>query len=122
MFQTDIPEIHGPGQIKRRTDNFFTPQSQFYDKISVECQRAGVSVDLFLLPSSYTDVFTLGQLCHFTGGQLHYHYNFSGMYLFIVTQYRGSRLIGRLGSRHSVPFIRFSRLTEYPDDTFNTKN
>ena len=26
--------------------------------------------------------------------------------------YSGSRLIGRLGSRHSVPFIRFSRITD----------
>ena len=78
VFQADIPETPGPGQIKRRTDNFFKPQTQFYDKLSADCQRAGVSVDLFLLPTAYTDVFTLGQLCHFSGGQLHYHYNFSG--------------------------------------------
>ena len=30
----------------------------------------------------------------------------------MVIKYSGSRLIGRLGSRHSVPFIRFSRLTD----------
>ncbi|KAI6660298.1 Protein transport protein Sec24C [Oopsacas minuta] len=77
VFQADIPEIQGPGQIKRKTDNFFKPQSSFYDKISADCQRAGICVDLFLLPTAYTDVFTLGQLCHSTGGQIHYHYNFS---------------------------------------------
>ena len=30
----------------------------------------------------------------------------------LVHVHSGSRLIGRLGSRHSVPFIRFSRLTD----------
>ena len=39
--------------------------------------------------------------------------DFFFVYLNIISRkYRGSRLIGRLGSRHSVPFILFSRLTD----------
>ena len=45
------------------------------------------------------------------------HFVISGYFVLsdlVITgvEYSGSRLIGRLGSRHSVPFIRFSQLTD----------
>ena len=38
--------------------------------------KHGVAVELFLTPSTYCDVATLGSLCNTTGGQLHLFQNY----------------------------------------------
>ena len=50
-----------------------------------------------------------------------------GMYYYLLNtnyewEYSGSRLIGRLGSRHSVPFIRLSRLRGFHCIIYNYEN
>ncbi len=47
-----------------------------YQKLAEECVKYGVAVELFLFPSSYADVATLGGFASSTGGELHYYKNY----------------------------------------------
>jgi len=49
-----------------------------YQKLGEDCVKYGVAVELFLFPTSYTDVATLGSFVSSTGGELHYYKNFNG--------------------------------------------
>ncbi len=46
--------------------------------------KYGVAVELFLFPTSYADVATLGSFASTTGGELHYYKNY------VVSSGRGS--------------------------------
>lgn len=47
-----------------------------YQKLAEECVKYGVGVELFLFPSNYCDVATLGAFASSTGGELHYYKNY----------------------------------------------
>ncbi len=53
-----------------------SPASSSYQKLAEDCVKFGVSVELFLFPSTYCDVATLGHLTSTTGGELHYYRNY----------------------------------------------
>ncbi|GAA6041073.1 hypothetical protein JCM8097_004706 [Rhodosporidiobolus ruineniae] len=85
IFQTSLPTI-GPGALKHREDTklygtdkektLFTPQDPFYRVAAEECVEAGIGINLFLFPSQYIDVATLGILPGLTGGDLFFHPRF----------------------------------------------
>ena len=53
------------------TQTLLQPISSPYQKLAAECVKHGVAVELFLLPTGYSDVATLGQFVATTGGELH---------------------------------------------------
>ena len=53
-----------------------SPVSSPYQKLAEECVKYGVGVELFLLPTNYADVATLGHFVSSTGGELHYYKHF----------------------------------------------
>ncbi|KAI9340889.1 Sec23/Sec24 trunk domain-containing protein [Obelidium mucronatum] len=85
MFQTTLP-THGPGALKNRedvkllgTDNekkLYEPQEYFWRKMGEDYSKHGICVDLFLFPSAYIDVATVGSLSSITGGDLYVYTNF----------------------------------------------
>ncbi|KAJ3084473.1 COPII coat Sec23p-Sfb3p heterodimer component [Rhizoclosmatium hyalinum] len=85
MFQTSLP-IHGPGALKNRedvkllgTDNekkLYEPQEYFWRKMGEDYSKHGICVDLFLFPTAYIDVATIGSLSSITGGDLYVYTNF----------------------------------------------
>ncbi|KAM0787449.1 hypothetical protein ACM66B_003529 [Microbotryomycetes sp. NB124-2] len=85
VFQTSLPTI-GPGTLKHREDNklygtdkektLFVPQDPFYRQTAEECAELGIGVNLFLFPTQYIDVATLGALPGMSGGELYFHPRF----------------------------------------------
>jgi protein transport protein SEC24 len=69
VLQTCLPTV-GVGALKSREDpklygtdkekTLFEPQGPQLPKLAVECSNNGVGVDLFLFPSAYIDVATIG--------------------------------------------------------------
>lgn len=70
IFQTSLPSI-GPGSLKHREDSklygtdkertLFTAQDPFYRQVGEECVDAGIGLNLFLFPSQYVDVASIGE-------------------------------------------------------------
>lgn len=70
IFQSSLPTF-GPGALKHREDSklygtdkektLFSPQDPFYRIIAEECVDAGIGINLFLFPSQYIDVASLGK-------------------------------------------------------------
>ena len=56
-----------------RTQTMFSPASSPYQKLAEECVKYGVGVELFLFPTSYCDMATLGDFVSTTGGEVHYY-------------------------------------------------
>jgi protein transport protein SEC24 len=81
LFAASLPSV-GEGKLRMREDArlFGTdrehalrnPEDGFYKKLSAECSRVQICVDLFALGGPYMDVATLSVLPKYTGGQL-YH-------------------------------------------------
>lgn len=63
------------GTDKERT--LFAAQDPFYRQIGEECADAGIGVNLFMFPSQYIDVASIGVLSGLTGGELFFHPRFS---------------------------------------------
>ena len=69
IFQTSLPTV-GPGTLKHREDTklygtdrektLFVPQDTFYRATAEECVESGIGVNLFLFPTQYIDVASLG--------------------------------------------------------------
>ncbi len=53
------------------------PVSSPYQQLSEDCVKYGVAVEMFLFPTSYVDVATLGSFASTTGGELHFYNNFT---------------------------------------------
>ncbi|KAI2805041.1 Protein transport protein Sec24B [Blomia tropicalis] len=49
------------------------PSTDFYKKLSLECSEQQVTVDLFNLSSSYSDLATVGTIARFSGGSILYY-------------------------------------------------
>ncbi|KAJ3013003.1 COPII coat Sec23p-Sfb3p heterodimer component [Thoreauomyces humboldtii] len=85
VFQTALPTF-GPGMLKNREDakmfgtdkerTLYEPQEYFWPKLGQDCASDGVSIDMFLFPSAYIDVATVGSLSALTGGELYLYPNF----------------------------------------------
>ncbi|KAL8280889.1 hypothetical protein RQP46_006568 [Phenoliferia psychrophenolica] len=85
IFQTSLPTV-GPGTLKHREDTklygtdrektLFIPQDTFYRATAEECVESGIGVNLFLFPTQYIDVASLGVLPGITGGELFFHPRF----------------------------------------------
>jgi len=82
-FQTSMPSL-GSGRLKIRDDpkvygterEFLlrNPDDAFYKKMSAECSRVQICVDMFAFPQQqYMDMASLSTLSKYTGGQV-YHY------------------------------------------------
>ncbi|XP_038641637.1 protein transport protein Sec24C-like isoform X2 [Scyliorhinus canicula] len=82
LFHTSLPTARAPGELRKRNDNtnkeqtLFQPQSSYYQTLAEQCVQQGCCVDLFLFPTQYVDVASLGLLTLRTGGDLYYYSNF----------------------------------------------
>ncbi|KAI3657284.1 hypothetical protein MP638_002224 [Amoeboaphelidium occidentale] len=80
-----LPTV-GPGALKAReeaklmnTENerqLYVPQDNYYMKLADECVNVGAAVDMFLFPSAYIDVATIGVLSGLTGGRCRVYHRF----------------------------------------------
>jgi protein transport protein SEC24 len=85
LFQSCLPTV-GPGALRTREDQklygtdkektLFTSQDALYRQLGEECADAGVGVNLFLFPSQYIDVASIGVLAGLTGGEVFFHPRF----------------------------------------------
>ena len=85
IFSTRLPTA-GPGALKHRDETklqgtdkerqLFVPQDPFYRSIAEEAVEAGIGINLFLFPSQFIDVASLGVLAGLTGGDVYFHPRF----------------------------------------------
>lgn len=85
LFHTSLPGL-GPGAIRPRQEaqlyntekerTLFASQDPFYRQVGEELADAGIGCNLFLFPSQYIDVASLGVLTGITGGELYFHPRF----------------------------------------------
>lgn len=85
IFSTRLPTV-GPGALKHRDEaklqgtdkekTLFVPQDPFYRSAAEEAVEAGVGINLFLFPSQFIDVASLGVLAGLTGGDVFFHPRF----------------------------------------------
>lgn len=69
IFQTSLPTT-GPGALKHREDNklygtdkektLFVPNDPFYRATAEECVELGIGINVFLFPTQYIDVASIG--------------------------------------------------------------
>nr|XP_007997845.2 protein transport protein Sec24D isoform X1 [Chlorocebus sabaeus]XP_007997847.2 protein transport protein Sec24D isoform X1 [Chlorocebus sabaeus] len=86
IFHSSLPTAEAPGKLKNRDDKklvntdkekiLFQPQTNVYDSLAKDCVAHGCSVTLFLFPSQYVDVASLGLVPQLTGGTLYKYNNF----------------------------------------------
>ncbi|KAG7461887.1 hypothetical protein MATL_G00195950 [Megalops atlanticus] len=86
IFHSSLPTAEAPGKLKNRDDRklvntdkektLFQPQKRIYEQLSKECVSNSCCVDLFLFPSQYVDVATLGEVPLHTGGSVYKYNNF----------------------------------------------
>ncbi|CAB1351700.1 unnamed protein product [Coregonus sp. 'balchen'] len=72
IFHSSIPTAEAPGKLKNRDDKklintekektLFQPQKGVYEQLSKDCVSQGCSVDLFIFPSQYVDIATMGDV------------------------------------------------------------
>ncbi|KAI9033292.1 Sec23/Sec24 trunk domain-containing protein [Hyaloraphidium curvatum] len=77
VFQTALPTF-GPHPLKNREDikllnsdkerQLYEPQDAAWKKMATHCAEAGIGIDLYIFPSAYVDVATVGLLSAMTGG------------------------------------------------------
>ncbi|XP_012879187.1 PREDICTED: protein transport protein Sec24D [Dipodomys ordii] len=90
IFHSSLPTADAPGKLKNRDDKklvntdkeklLFQPQTNVYESLAKDCVSHGCSVALFLFPSQYVDVASLGVVPQLTGGTI-YKYNHFQMHL-----------------------------------------
>ncbi|KAG7458885.1 hypothetical protein MATL_G00225400 [Megalops atlanticus] len=86
IFHSSIPTAEAPGKLKNRDDKklintdkektLFQPQKGVYEQLCQDCVSIGCCVDLFLFPSQYVDVATMGSVSLHTGGSVYKYNNF----------------------------------------------
>nr|XP_031547330.1 protein transport protein Sec24D isoform X3 [Vicugna pacos] len=86
IFHSSLPTAEAPGKLKNRDDKklintdkekiLFQPQTNVYDSLAKDCVAHGCCVTLFLFPSQYVDVASLGLVPQLTGGTLYKYNNF----------------------------------------------
>jgi protein transport protein SEC24 len=68
----DDPKILGTD----KENSLFEPQEFFWSKLGKEAAVNGVSVDMYLFPSGYIDVATVGSLAALSGGDIYMYSDF----------------------------------------------
>lgn len=106
VFSSSMP-ISGPGALKKREDvsllgtdkerTLFVPQDSFYKTLASDAIKHGICIDLFLFPTTYTDVATLGAMVATTGGALR-------RFPLFKSSSDGERLVSEIGRLVSRPF------------------
>lgn len=86
IFHSALPTAEAPGKLKNRDDKklintdkektLFQPQSSVYGALARDCVAHGCCVTLFLFPSQYVDVASLGLVPQLTGGTLYKYSKF----------------------------------------------
>lgn len=86
IFHSSLPTAEAPGKLKNRDDRklvntdkektLFQPQTNVYESLAKDCVANGCCVTLFLFPSQYADVASLGLVPQLTGGTLYKYNNF----------------------------------------------
>lgn len=86
IFHSSMPTAEAPGKLKNRDDKklvntekektLFQPQKGVYEQLSKDCVAQGCCVDLFLFPSQYVDLATMGDVPSHTGGSVYKYNNF----------------------------------------------
>ncbi|XP_064190704.1 protein transport protein Sec24D-like [Anguilla rostrata] len=86
IFHNSMPTAEAPGKLRNRDDRklintdkektLFQPQKGVYEQLVQDCVSIGCCVDLFLFPSQYTDVATMGSVSMHTGGSVYKYSNF----------------------------------------------
>ncbi|XP_053198960.1 protein transport protein Sec24D [Scomber japonicus] len=86
IFHSSMPTAEAPGKLKNRDDKklvstdkektLFQPQKGVYEQLSKDCVAQGCCVDLFLFPSQYVDLTTMGDVPSHTGGSVYKYNNF----------------------------------------------
>ncbi|XP_015252733.1 PREDICTED: protein transport protein Sec24D isoform X1 [Cyprinodon variegatus] len=86
IFHSSMPTAEAPGKLKNRDDKklvntdkektLFQPQKGVYEQLSKDCVAQGCCVDLFLFPSQYLDLATMGDVPSHTGGSIYKYNNF----------------------------------------------
>uniref|UniRef100_A0A3B3RAW5 SEC24 homolog D, COPII coat complex component n=1 Tax=Paramormyrops kingsleyae TaxID=1676925 RepID=A0A3B3RAW5_9TELE len=86
VFHSSMPTGEAPGKLKNRDDRklfntekektLFQPQKGIYEQLCKDCVTSGCCVDLFLFPSQYVDVATVGSVSMHTGGSVYKYNNF----------------------------------------------
>ncbi|XP_036306070.1 protein transport protein Sec24D [Pipistrellus kuhlii] len=86
VFHASLPTAEAPGKLRNRDDRklintdkekvLFQPQSGVYEALARDCVAHGCCVTLFLFPSQYVDVASLGLVPQLTGGTLYKYNNF----------------------------------------------
>ncbi|XP_054846422.1 protein transport protein Sec24D isoform X2 [Eublepharis macularius] len=86
IFHSSLPTAEAPGKLKSRDDRklvntdkektLFQPQTNIYETLAKDCVANGCCVDLFLFPSQYVDVASIGLVTMHTGGTLFKYNNF----------------------------------------------
>ncbi|KAG5848144.1 hypothetical protein ANANG_G00095280 [Anguilla anguilla] len=86
IFHSSMPTAEAPGKLRNRDDRklintdkektLFQPQKGVYEQLVQDCVSIGCCVDLFLFPSQYTDVATMGSVSMHTGGSVYKYSNF----------------------------------------------
>ncbi|CAL8316320.1 unnamed protein product [Boreogadus saida] len=81
IFHASIPTAEAPGKLKNRDDKklvstdkektLFHPVKGVYEQLSKDYVAQGCSVDLFLFPSQYLDIATMGDVPAHTGGAVY---------------------------------------------------
>lgn len=104
IFQTRLPTV-GPGALKHRDEakiqgtdkekTLFVPQDPFYRAVAEEAVEAGIGINLFLFPSQFIDVASLGVLSGLTGGDVFFHPRFDPVRDGLKLQSQLSRLLTR---------------------------
>uniref|UniRef100_A0AAY4DSR7 SEC24 homolog D, COPII coat complex component n=2 Tax=Denticeps clupeoides TaxID=299321 RepID=A0AAY4DSR7_9TELE len=86
IFHSSIPTAEAPGKLKNRDDRklfntekektLFQPLKGVYEQLCKDCVAQGCCVDLFLFPSQYLDLATMGDVPTHTGGSVYKYSNF----------------------------------------------
>uniref|UniRef100_A0A3B3RQ26 SEC24 homolog D, COPII coat complex component n=1 Tax=Paramormyrops kingsleyae TaxID=1676925 RepID=A0A3B3RQ26_9TELE len=86
IFHSSLPTAEAPGKLRNREDkrlvntekekSLFQPARGAYEQLSKDCVSSGCCVDLFLFPSQYVDVASMGDVPLHTGGSVHMYSNF----------------------------------------------
>ncbi|XP_031440688.1 protein transport protein Sec24D [Clupea harengus] len=86
IFHSSIPTAEAPGKLKNRDDRklvstdkektLFQPMRGVYEQLVKDCVSQGCCVDLFLFPSQYLDLATMGDTPTHTGGSVYKYSNF----------------------------------------------
>lgn len=119
IFCSLMPTI-GSGKLEAREDmrlygtdkenSLFEPQTngKFYRDLATECTKDQICVDLFLAPSLYMDVASLGQLAQYTGGDIRFYSGYLSSTHGEALQYDIRRVLSREIALESVVRIRCS--------------